>query len=96
MTEEMKKKLQTKQRRMMRMITKTERKTGKCLPAAHAESVDDTPNSETHDPDSELKTETTEPNSQDPNEQEESCDDADSNPSFDDDPNDEPADELQP
>ena len=40
-TEEMKKELQTTQRRMMRMIIQTNRKTGKCPVAAHAASVDD-------------------------------------------------------
>ena len=38
-TQEMKKKLQTKQRRMTRMIIQTKRKTGKSWAAAHAASV---------------------------------------------------------
>ena len=40
-TEEMKKKLQRRQRRMMRVIMQTERKTGKCPAAARAANVDE-------------------------------------------------------
>ena len=69
MTKEMKKKLQTTQRRMMRMITQTNRKTGTGHAAAHAASVDDTADVELHDPDSEPVDHTTEHDNQDFNEQ---------------------------
>ena len=77
------KKLQSTQRRMMRMIVQTNRKTKKHPAAAHAESVDEVAEDEPHDPDCKMKEDTTEANPQDPNEQEESDRDADSNPSFD-------------
>ena len=76
MTEEMKKKLQTAQRWMMRMIMQTNRKTGEGHAVAHAASVDDTANFEPHDPDSELVDDTTEHNNQDLKEHEESSHDA--------------------
>ena len=66
MAEEMRKKLQTTQRRMMRMIIQTKRKPGKCRAASHAASVDDIADDELHDPDSESENETTEPNPKDP------------------------------
>ena len=68
----------------------------KCLAAAHAASVDDTADGEPHDPDIEPEDDTTEPNHQGLNEHEESSRDADSNPSFDEVPNDNPEDELAP
>ena len=80
----------------MRMIMQTTRKTGNCPAAAHAASVDDTADGEPHDPDSEPQVDTTEPNPQCRNEHEESSHDSDSNPSFDEVPNDEPEDELAP
>ena len=49
---------------------------GQCDAAAHVASVDDGP----HDPDSESEDDSTEPNVQDGNEQEERIHDADSNP----------------
>ena len=61
MTEEMKKKLQTTQRRMMRMITQTKRA-----------SVDDTIDVEPHDSDNALVDDTIEHNDQDLNEHQES------------------------
>ena len=82
----MKKKFQTTQRRMS--IIQKWRK--------HGASVHDAAVAELHDPDSELKKATTEPNPQDPDEHEESSHDADNNPSFDEDPNDEPEDEVEP
>ena len=70
MTEEMKKKLQTTQRRTMRMIIQTNRKnTGTGHAAAHSASVDDTADVELHDPDSEPVDHTTEHDKQDLNEQ---------------------------
>ena len=53
MTEEMKRKLQTTQLRMMRIIIQTQRKTCKGNAAARAVIVDDAANVEPHDPDSE-------------------------------------------
>ena len=50
---------------------------------------------EPHDPEGEQEDDTTEPNFQDPNEHEECGHDADSNPSFDEVPHDEPEDELE-
>ena len=47
-------------------------------------------------PDGELESDTTEPNHQGLNEHEESSHDADSNPSFDEVPDDDPEDELEP
>ena len=67
---------------MMRMITQTKREAGTCLAAAHAANVDKVAGDEPHDPDSESEDDTTEPDLQYPNEQEESSHDADSNPSF--------------
>ena len=96
MTAEMKKKLQTTQRRMMRMIKQTERKTGKCHPAAHAASVDDTADGEPHHSDSEAVEDTIEHNQQDLHEHEESSHDADSNTCFDEISEDDPEDELEP
>ena len=93
MTEEMKK-LQTTQRRMMRMIIQTERKTGTGHAVAHAASVDT--GVEPHDPDSEPLDDTTEHNNQDLDEHEESSHDADSNPCFDESSEDNPADEQEP
>ena len=76
MTEEMKKKLQTTQRRMMRMIMLTTRKSGKRLAAAHAAYVDEIADGELHDPDSEPENDTTDANPQDLNEQEQSSHDS--------------------
>ena len=69
MTEEVRKKLQTTQRRMMRTIMQTKRKTGEGHAAAHAASVDDTADVELRDPDSEPVDHTTEHDNQDLNEQ---------------------------
>ena len=96
MTAEMKKKLQTTQRRMMRMIKQTKRKTGKCHPAAHAASVDDTADGELHHSDSEAVEDTIGHNQQDLHEHEESSHDADSNTCFDEISEDDPEDELEP
>ena len=52
-TEEMKRKLQTTQQRMMTIIILTKRKTGTVHAAAHAAGVNDTVDVEVHDPDSE-------------------------------------------
>ena len=79
----MKKKLQTTQRRMMRIITQTKRGTGKGHAASLAASVEDTADVKLHDPDSEPVDDTTEHNNQNFNEHEESSHDADSNPCFD-------------
>ena len=77
MTEEMKKKLQTMQRRiMMKKLMQTMRKTSGGHATAHAASVEDTSDVETHDPDSEP----VEHNNQDLNKHDESSHDADSNP----------------
>ena len=91
MTEEMKKKLQTTERRMM-MIIQTERKAGTCPAAAHAASVD----VELHDPNMEPEDDTTEQNRQDLNEHEESSHDADSNAFFDEISHDTPENEQEP
>ena len=64
--------------------------------SSHATSVDDTADGEPHDPDSDLEDDTTEPNPQDLNEQEQSSHDADSNSSFDEVTNEEPEDKLEP
>ena len=95
MTEDVKKKLQTTQRRMLRMIVQTERKAQKGTAAAHAANLDDV---ESHLPVSEPDEDTTEGNVQDSNEQEESSHDADSNPSFNSLPQDDETteDELEP
>ena len=69
------------------------RTAGECPAAAHAATVDDTADSELHDPDSEPENDTTEPNHQGLNEHGESSHDADSNPSFDEGPNDDPENE---
>ena len=61
---------------------------GKCPATAHAARVDD------HDSDSEPEHDTTE--HQGLNEHGESSHDADNNPSFDEGPNDDPEDELEP
>ena len=91
--EEMKKKVQTMQRRMMWMIMQTKRKTSKGHAAAHAPSVGRHRRRRTPRPD------TTEHNNQDLNEHEESSHDADSNSCFDDitedNPEDEPTGTLQ-
>ena len=78
MTEEMKK-LQTTQRRMMRMMIQTKRQTGKNCPVAQAASVDVTADVEPPDPDSEQGDDTTEHSNHDLNEHEESSHDTDSN-----------------
>ena len=78
------------------MIIETKRTEGKCPAAAHAPSVDDTADSEPHDPDSEPENDTTEPNHQGFNQHGESSNDAETNPSFDEGPNDDPEDELGP
>ena len=78
-TDEMKKKLETTQRRMMRMIIQTKTSTGKCPAAAHAASVDNTAHAEHHDPHSEREDDATEPTHQGLNEHAESSD-ADSRP----------------
>ena len=96
MTEEMKKKLQTTQRRTMRMIIQTQRKTKTKSPAAtHATDVDEVAEDEPHNPDCEQEEDTTEARPQDTNKQEENNQDADSNPSFDSVPRDELEDELK-
>ena len=82
MTEEMKKKLQTTQRRMMRIIIQTLRNTCK----SHIEL---------HDPNS-APVDDTECDIQDLNQHEESSHDADNNPCFDEIPEDNPEDELEP
>ena len=96
MTEELKKKLQTSQRRMMRMIIQAKRQVGRSYAAAQfaSETVDVTTDAELHDPISEPEDDTTEHNHQDPNEHEESSHDADSNSWFDEIPKDNPEDEL--
>ena len=86
----------TTQRRMMRMIIQTKRKTGEGRAAVRAASVDDTADVEPHDPDSEPVEDTTEHNNQDLNEHAESSHDADSNPCFDEITEDNPEDELEP
>ena len=82
----MKKKFQTIQRKMMRMIIQRKRQAGSRCTAAQAASasVDVTADAEPHDPDSEQEGDTTEHNNQHLNEHEESSHDADSNPCFDD------------
>ena len=96
MTKEMKKKLQTTQRRMVRIVIQTKRQTGKCAAAAHAAGVEDTADVETHDPDSEQGDDTTQHNNQDLNEHEGSSHDADSDPCIDEIPEDNPDDDLEP
>ena len=64
MTEEMKNKLQTTQRRIVDDHT-AEEKSGTCPAATHAASVDDIADGEPH-PDSEPENDTTEPSRQDP------------------------------
>lgn len=92
--EEMKKKLQTTQRRMMRMMIQTKRQTGKSHEAARAASVDATNDDVRHEPDSDKGDDTTEHNNQDLDEHEESSPDTDSSPCFDDTSEDDPEDEL--
>ena len=82
MTEEMKNKLQTTQRRMLRMTMQTKRKAKQGVAAAHAANVDDIADDEAHDPESEPEADTTEANLQDSSEQEEGSYDADCNPSL--------------
>ena len=78
MTEEMKKNLQTTQRRMMRMIIQTNRKFPKGPAGAHAANAEEVADDEPHDPEYEQPEEdTTEINPQDPSEQEERKQDAD-------------------
>ena len=97
MTEDMKQKLRTTQRRMMRMIIQTKRhKQSKSCAAAHAASVDVTADVEPHDPDSEQGDDTSEHNNQDLNEHAESSHDADSNRCLDEISEDSPEDELEP
>ena len=79
----------------MQSIIQTERKSNKCPAAAHA-SVDGAAEGEPHHPDNEPGDHTTEPHHEDPNEKEECSHDADSHPSFDGAPHDEPDDELEP
>ena len=73
MKEEMKKKLQTSQRRMMRMILQTNRKSGKCHAVAQDANAGDAADDEPHEG-------TTEANPQDPNDSKESNQDTDCNP----------------
>ena len=82
----------------MRMIIQTERQVGTSCAAAQAASasIDVTADAEPHDPYSEQGDDTTEHNNQDPNDQEESSHDADSNPCFDEIPEANPEDELEP
>ena len=75
------------------MIIQTTRKKGKCLAAAHAASVDDIADGESHDPDIEPEDDTTEPNHQGFNEHEEIS--HDSNPCVDEVPHNDPEDELE-
>ena len=65
MTEDMKKKLQTIQWRMMRMIMQTKRKSGKRPAAAHAANVEEVADDEPHDADYEPEEDTTEISPQD-------------------------------
>ena len=83
---------------MMRMITQTKRQAGASCAIAKAASasVDVTVDAEPHGPDSEQGDDTTEHNNQDPDEHEESSHDADSNPCFDEIPEDSPEDEQEP
>ena len=99
MTEDVKKKkkLQTTQRRIVRMIIQTKRQAGTSCAVAQAASasVDVIADAELHVPFSEQGDDMTEHNNQEPNEHEESSHDADSNPCFDEIPDDNPEDELQ-
>ena len=72
MTVDMKQSFQTTERRMMIIIMQKRRKPGNCLAAAHAAIVDEIADVDTHDSDSEPEEDTTEPNPQNLNEQEES------------------------
>ena len=96
--EDMKKKSQTIQRKMMRMIIQTQSQAGLRCTAAQAASasVDVTADAEPHDRDSEQGGDTTEHNNQHLNEHEESIHDVDSNPCFDETSEDNPEDELEP
>ena len=90
-------KRQTTQRRMMRMIVQTERQVDTSYAAVQITSASDvTADAEPHDPYSEQGDDTTEHNNQDLNDQEESSHDADSNPCFDEIPEANPEDELEP
>ena len=78
MTEEMKEKLQTTQRRMMRMITQTKNNSA----AAHSVNVDEAVDDEPRDTESVSEEGTSEANPQDPLEKDESNQDADSKSIF--------------
>ena len=89
MTEEIEKKLQTTQRRMMRMIIQTKRKTGKRHAAPHAVNVGDTADVGPHDPDRLSTTTKTSTSTK------KAGTDADSNPCFDEISEENPEDELE-
>ena len=78
MTEEMKEKLQTTQRGMMRMTTQTKNNSA----AAHSANVDEAVDDEPRDTEIVSEEGTTEANPQDPLEKDESNQDADSNSIF--------------
>ena len=96
MAEEMKKKLQTTQRRMMRMIIQTKRQAGKSCAAARAASVDVTADVGPTTPTVHWGTTRLSTTTKTSTSTKKSSHNADSNPCFDEIPEDNPEDELEP
>ena len=82
MTEEIKKNLRRTQRRMMRMVTQTKRNSQNNSAAAHSANVDEAVDDEPRDTEIVSEEGTSKANPQDPIEQDESNQDADSNSIF--------------